>query len=377
MKIVIAADSFKETLSSSEVNDTLESAVLKIFPEAQVSKVKIADGGEGTVDCILSVMEGREIHSEVSGPLPGMRVNAKWCIVNNGRDAIIESASVVGLSLIPIELRNPRIATTFGIGELIKIVLGYNVENIYLALGGTSTNDGGCGIAQGIGIIFLDKDNNSIGYGGEKLLELKKIDRMSQDLRIRSAKFICLCDVENVICGLHGASHTYALQKGATHGDAVLLNEALYNYVKVIKSDISIDIHDLKSGGAAGGIAGGMKAFFNAELKNGIRTILELINFNNIIMDADLIITGEGKIDSQTIYGKVISGISETAKNKKIPVIAFCGIMEGIKRELQAQLNLKDIIPVVGAGFTREQSFENPAECLYQVAIEGLRKIKQ
>jgi glycerate kinase len=376
MKIIIASDSFKETLSSFEVNNVLESAVFKIFPEAQVVKIRIADGGEGTVDCILSSKTGQEVISEVSGALPGMKVNARWGIINDGKDAIIEAASVVGLSQLPFEMRNPRITTSYGIGELISVVMSYNVEKIYIGLGGTSTNDGGAGIVQALGIRLLDKNNNLIGLGGEKLIDLKKIDRLNQDLRLKDAKFICLCDVENVICGLQGASYMYGPQKGGTHADSVLLNEALYNYIKVIKSDLGYDIYDLKCGGAAGGIAGGMKAFFNAELKNGINTLLDLIDFQNLISDADLIITGEGKIDPQTLYGKVINGISFVARIHKIPVIAFCGIMEGSKNELIQKMGLKDIFPIVTRNITKEQSFEDPVEYLYKTAILGLRKTK-
>jgi glycerate kinase len=373
MKIVIASDSFKETLSSKEVNDVLEKTLFKIFPKTQVTKVLIADGGEGTVETILSQKQGKIIYSRVRGPRIEMKVKAKWGIFNDNEDAVIESAQTIGLSLLSKEKRNPKLTTSFGVGELIRQAMNQNVKNIYIGLGGSSTNDGGAGLAMALGVKLLDKHNKAIGYGGAELLKLKKIDITGVDKRIFNTRIICLCDVENKICGKQGASYIFGPQKGAPKNDVLTLDKALKNYATIIINNLGVDVFSLKGGGAAGGIGAGLFAFFNAELKNGIKTILDLIDFKNIINDVDLIITGEGKIDAQTCYGKAVKGISDIAKENGIPVIAFTGSIEGNKEEIKNKLGLKEIFSIVGNGVSKKESLENPRKYLFNTAIDGLK----
>jgi glycerate 2-kinase len=372
MKIILASDSFKESLSSSEVNDILEKCVQEVFPEAEVHKINVADGGEGTIASIINQRECQVFQKIVRGPLPGMKVKADWILLNNGKDAVIESASVIGLSLLATEKRNPCITSTYGIGEIIESAADLGVERIYLGLGGSSTNDAGSGIAIALGVKFLDKNNKSIPPGGKSLKDLVKVDTSGISEKIKNIRIICLCDVENTLCGPFGASCVFAPQKGASEEEVISLDGALENFANIIQKDLNIDILNLKGGGAAGGIAAGLSAFFNTEIKSGINTILDIIDFNGTIAGADLVITGEGKIDFQTLFGKVIAGIASRAHVKRIPIIAFCGILADDKERIMKELGLLDIFTMVNGKTSKEDSLNNPEKYLYERGLESM-----
>ena len=279
MKIIIASDSFKESLSSKEVNDTLEKGVLEIFPEAEIKKIQVADGGEGTIDCIKEQKDCRIFEETVQGPLSDIKVKANWLLIKDTNEAVIESASAVGLSLLPSEKRNPSITSTYGIGELINAAVNKEAKKIYIGLGGSSTNDAGEGIARALGVKFFDKNGNKIPPGGKALINLAKIDISGINNKMLDVQIICLCDVENTLCGPKGASFVFALQKGAMDEDLPLLDKALENFAGIVKKDFNNDILNIKGGGAAGGIAAGLKAFFNTEIKSGIDTITRYNKF--------------------------------------------------------------------------------------------------
>ncbi len=373
MKIVIASDSFKESLSSDKVNSIIADCLKELEPDIELVKVMIADGGEGTVDAIVNSREAEIKYNLVKDALGKKEIAVKWAVFNQGKDAIIEAASVVGLNLLPENERNPFYTTTIGIGELICHAADYGVENIYVGLGGTSTNDGGAGALSALGIKFLDDKANEIGHGGYCLKKLQKIDISGLKDSVKKIKFILLSDVENILCGDFGASHIFAPQKGASVMDAAVLDASLQNYQKIIKRDLQIDVSNLKGGGAAGGIGSGFNAFLHAEIRSGIKSILELIKFDEIIKDADLIITGEGKIDNQTKYGKAISGIINYAEKRNKPVIAFCALLGSEEEQIKKDTGLKKIYEIVTGNITKEISLGNPEKYLRICALKNLR----
>lgn len=360
MKIIIASDSFKGSLSSQEVNTIIAKTIVENFNNTEILKVNIADGGEGTLDAIINVCNCEIKETNVNDALLKNKIKVKWALINNKRDAIFEVASIVGLYLLKENERNPLFTTTYGIGELILHILDYNVDNIYIGLGGSSTNDAGTGALKALGIKFLDINNKEIQLGGINLSNLKKIDISNINKKVLNTNFILLSDVDNVLCGINGASYIFGPQKGATLEDVKILDNALQNFQNILKKDFNIDISNLKGGGAAGGIGAGFKAFLNAKIKSGINTILELINFEKIIKDSDFIITGEGKIDNQTKYGKAIKGITEIAKKYNKPVFAFCGLVDGDIDTLCNEIGLKNIFPVVNNKVSLEDSIKNP-----------------
>ena len=373
MNIIIASDSFKGTLSSKKVNAIIESSIIEKYPQFSITKVSIADGGEGTVEAITDSLSAHIKTTLVSDALCKKNIEAKWAIFNNGCDAIMEVASVVGLNLLDKKSQNPCYTSTYGIGELILEILKHNVKNIYIGLGGSSTNDAGTAAVSALGIKFLDSQYNPLPLGGVYLNELAHIDISNLNPLIKSKKFILLNDVQNILCGKEGASFIFATQKGATAEEVILLDNGLNKFQEILKKDLSIDVSTLKGGGAAGGIAAGFFAFLCAELKSGIESLLELINFNSIISKADLIITGEGKIDDQTKYGKTITGITSKAKN--IPVIAFCAILDGNKEKIKKDLGLKNIFSVINENVSIDMSLENAEKYLRDTVTKNLKNI--
>jgi glycerate 2-kinase len=364
MKIVIASDSFKESLSSEKVNTIIENTIKQYNQDIDVVKVAIADGGEGTVDAVTSSVPSEIREITITDALGNGKLDAKWALINNGDDAILEVASVVGLNLIPPYLRNPFYTTTYGIGEMIRHIAQTGVKNIYIGLGGSSTNDGAAGALQALGVKLLDSNSMEITGGGYYLSQLKRIDITSIEQSLKNISFTLLSDVENILCGKEGASYIFAPQKGATMEQVDILDKALLNFQNIIKADIHKDVSSLRGGGAAGGIGAGFHVFLNAQIKSGINSILELIEFDKIIYDADLIITGEGKIDNQTKYGKAISGIASYAKKMNKPVIAVSALLEGNKEEIKNDVGLKEIYHVVDKTVTKEMSIANPEKHL-------------
>jgi len=326
MKIVIAPDSFKESMTAAEAAEAINRGIKKVIPNANTVKVPVADGGEGTVQALINATNGKRIQVEVTGPL-GNKVNAEYGILGNGKTAVIEMASASGLHLVPFHLRNPLKTTTKGTGELILHAAKKGVKTIIIGLGGSATNDGGAGMAQALGVRFLNHKNEDIKPGAESLNEIKTIDTSNLAPLIKNITIKAACDVTNPLIGRNGASAVFGPQKGTSIEDVKQLDSVLTHYAKVIKEHIGIDVAYEKGAGAAGGLGAGLLAFLKAELKQGIELVLDAIHFDKILEDADLVITGEGKIDSQTIYGKTPIGVAKRAKKKGIPVIALCGTL--------------------------------------------------
>lgn len=324
MKILIANDSFKGSLDAVSVANAIEKGIKEVIKNADVVKRPLADGGEGTVNALVTSTAGVIHTTEATNPL-GQKVNACFGILGSGDTAVIEMATASGLLLISEKERNPMITTTYGTGELIKAALDKGCSNFIIGIGGSATNDGGIGMAQALGVSFLNDKGREVGFGGRSLKEIVKISMASLDKRVKEAKFTIASDVNNPLCGPKGAAYIYGPQKGASKDEVQELDQGLCHYGRIVEKELGIHIQDVPGAGAAGGLGGGMLAFLNAELKPGIEVIIEQIHLEKDIMDCDLVITGEGKIDNQTIYGKVPFGVANFAKKYSIPTIAIAG----------------------------------------------------
>ncbi|MGG0738246.1 glycerate kinase [Niallia taxi] len=324
MKIVLAPDSFKESLSALQVAESIERGFKQVLPNAEYVKVPMADGGEGTVQSLVDATGGRIIKKTVTGPL-GEAAEAFFGILGNEKTAVIEMAAASGLHLVPATKRNPLLTTTRGTGELIAAALEYNVNHIIIGIGGSATNDGGAGMARALGARFLNSDGQEITEGGGALSDLAAIDLSSLDSRLAHVKIEVACDVDNPLIGPKGASAIFGPQKGATPEIVNQLDENLAHYAEIIEKDLGVKIADVPGAGAAGGLGGGLLAFMQAELKRGVDIVMEAAKLSDIIAGADLVITGEGKIDGQTIFGKTPIGVAKTAKKHGVPVIGIAG----------------------------------------------------
>ena len=326
-KIVIASDSFKGSLSSLEVALAAEEGILRVFPECHVEKIPVADGGEGMVEALAEAVGGTPISCEVHDPL--MRpIRAEYILSADGKTAVLEMAAASGLTLVSAAERNPMKTTSFGTGELIRDALLRGCRDFLIGIGGSATNDAGTGMLRALGFRFLDREGRELGSGGEILSEIHRVDRSRVPAEVREARFTVACDVKNPFSGEHGAAHVFARQKGADDAMILRLDAGMKHFAEVIRESEGKDIQDIPGAGAAGGMGGGFLAFLEAELKPGIQMVLDALRFKERIQGADLIITGEGKLDRQTGMGKAPLGVLEAAKKQGIPVIAICGALE-------------------------------------------------
>lgn len=321
MKVVVAVDSFKDCLSSREISNIIEKSLKNVDENIIVEKIIIADGGEGTVDALKESIDFTIIDCIVENPL-GKKIKSQYGLVVDKGIAIIEMASASGLQLLDDNQRNPMYTSTYGTGELILDAINKGARKIYLGLGGSSTNDCGLGMVQALGVKIYDELGEIEKVSGKNLSLIKDIDIKGLKKEVLETEFIAICDVNNPLYGITGAAHVYGPQKGATPMIVKELDEGLKNICNILNKHFKIDLNSIPGAGAAGGMGAAACSFFNAKLKSGIDVILDFNNFEEKILDADLIITGEGKIDKQTINGKVISGIVKRAKSKKIIAIA-------------------------------------------------------
>lgn len=325
-RVVVAPDSFKGSLSSVEAAEAIRSGVMKAASGAEVVIVPMADGGEGTVDAVLAAAGGERIAVTVAGPL-GEPVEAAYGVLRDGRTAVIEMAAASGLPLLAADARDPMAATTYGTGQLIRDALGRGATRILIGLGGSATNDGGMGMAQALGVRFLDENGQEIsGHGcGRLLASVASIDAACIDPRLAGAEVTVLSDVTNPLCGPNGASAVYGPQKGATPELVEELDRGLTHYAERIAAHNGRLVRDVPGAGAAGGLGAGLLAFCNAELKPGIRVVMELAGFESVVEGASLVITGEGRTDGQTAFGKVPAGIADAAGRTGVPVVCLSG----------------------------------------------------
>jgi len=321
-KIICIPDSFKGTLSSAQVCNIMEEAIHCHFPLCEVVKIEVADGGEGSVDAFLAAVGGKKIAVTVNNPY--FEAMESFYGILDGNVAVIEMAAAAGLPLVSGR-PNPLETTTFGVGELILDAAKRGCKKIIVGLGGSSTNDGGCGAASAIGARFLDSHGQVFVPKGKSLIDIADIDLSGIDPMFNDIEIITMCDIDNPMYGPKGAAHIFAPQKGANPDMVIVLDEGLFHLASVIKKHLKVDVSTIPGGGAAGAMGSGMVAFFNSRLQMGIEAILDLVEFDRLIEGADLIFTGEGKIDSQSLQGKVPIGVAKRAKRAKVDVVAVVG----------------------------------------------------
>ncbi|WP_370606935.1 glycerate kinase [Citrobacter werkmanii] len=324
MKIVIAPDSYKESLSALEVATAIELGFREIWPEAEYVKIPVADGGEGTVEAMVAAMQGHLVHVDVTGPL-GNTIQAFYGLSGDERSAFIEMAAASGLEQVPANLRDPLKTTSWGTGELIRHALDAGVEHIIIGIGGSATNDGGAGMVQALGARLLDAQDEDIAHGAMGLESLARIDISQLDPRLAGCRIEVACDVTNPLTGKEGASVVFGPQKGATAEMIPRLDRALMHYAQLIARDLDVNVLELAGGGAAGGMGAALYAFCGAQLRRGIEIVTDALRLDACVADADLVVTGEGRIDSQTIHGKVPVGVAKIAKRYNKPVIGIAG----------------------------------------------------
>ena len=332
MKIVVAIDSFKGSLTSMEAGFAIKQGIHSVSENIEVIVKPLADGGEGTVEALVSGMNGREKKIEVTGPL-SEKVVCSYGILDASKTAIIEMSGVAGITLVPEHLKNPMNTTTYGVGEVIKAAIKEGCRNFIVGIGGSATNDGGVGMLQALGFEFLDENKKPVGRGGKVLGDIRYIYTKNHLPELDECHFKIACDVTNPLYGLNGAAYVYAPQKGADSNMVEILDKGLINYAKIVKEQLGKDVDNVPGTGAAGGLGYGFLAFLNARLESGVQIVLEEIHLEKDIQDADLVITGEGKLDFQTAMGKAPIGVAKLAKKFEKKVIAFTGcITEDAKK---------------------------------------------
>lgn len=322
MKILIASDSFKGCCNTLEAAEEFERGVRRVLPDAGIKVLPIADGGEGTVEAVISARGGSLRYAKVKGP-SGLKVRAAFGLIT-GEEAVIEMASASGLTLIR-GAKDPMSTTTYGTGQLIKEALDLGCKRIFIGIGGSATNDGGAGMARALGAGFLDRKGKAVPPGGGSLHLIKTIDISGLDSRLKSTEIVVMSDVNIPLCGKNGASAVFAPQKGASQKQVELLDAGLAHFAERVREQLGIDYRDAPGAGAAGGLGYGLMVFAGAQIRSGIRTILDINGFDKLASDADIIISGEGSIDGQSIYGKVPVGIAQRAKKLGKPVVVIAG----------------------------------------------------
>ncbi len=324
MRVVIAPDSFKGSLSAQAAAEAMARGVRAVFPEAELRLVPIADGGEGTVDALVSATGGRIAETRVTGPL-GEPVLARWGVLGDGATAVIEMAAASGLSLVPAERRDPRVTSTRGTGELIRAALDAGLHRLVIGIGGSATNDGGAGMARALGIRFLDAARRELPEGGAALVRLERIDLLGADPRLAGAEILVACDVDNPLTGPRGAAAVYGPQKGATPEMIAALDLALARFARVAAAATGREVSTVPGAGAAGGLGAGFLLFTAARLRPGVEIVLEATGFDALVQGAALVLTGEGRTDFQTAMGKAPVGVAEVARRHGVPVICLSG----------------------------------------------------
>lgn len=373
MKILFASDSFKGSLTSMQISNLLKQATSEIFPNAQTVSMSVADGGEGTMDSLVNSLGGTWKTVDVLGPLQE-NIKARYGILPEGK-AIIEMAEASGLPLVPSDKRNPQKTTSYGTGMLIRDALESGITDITIAIGGSATNDGGMGAMQALGIKFLDENNNELTGCGENLSKVKNIDLDNLHHAVAKTNFTVMCDVTNPLLGNQGATYTFGHQKGA---DDTMLAELEYGmsiYANKIKSTIGKDISGKEGSGAAGGLGFALMAFLGAKLQSGIDVVLDLLDFDKKLKDVDLVITGEGRMDNQSAFGKVPSGIGKRCKKMGVPAVAIVGgLLSGY--ESIYNCGIESVTTTINGAMTIDEALANSEDLYLDAARRLLRMIR-
>ncbi len=371
MKIIVAPDKFKGSMSATEAAELIEAGIKSVIPGVEIYKFPLSDGGEGLVESLAGKPGGTTKTLSVTGPL-GKPVDAEMGLIDGGKTGIIEMAAASGLALVPENERDPFITTTYGTGELILAALDRGCEKLIIGIGGSATNDGGAGMARALGAQFLDRDGHPINEGGGELKRLETIDISGLDPRLEKAQVLVACDVDNPLTGPGGASHVYGPQKGASPDMVKQLDRALENYARVIKKDLGLEVKNIPGAGAAGGLGAGLIAFLQAELLSGIDLVLEALKIEEYLPGCSLLITGEGKLDPQSAYGKAPVGIARRAKNYNVPAIALTGQIEGDLETFHRE-GLTACFAIADGPLSLEESIQRGPELLKTKTAELIR----
>ena len=369
--IVLAPDSFKESMTAKEVCTAMERGIKKANNKIICVHVPMADGGEGTMQSLVDATNGEVYSLKVFGPLGNM-VEAQYGILGEGEVGILEMASASGIQLIPAKQRNPLLTTTYGTGQLINACLDHGVKKILIGIGGSATNDGGAGVVQALGGKLLDKQGNELGFGGGELGKLTSIDLKNFDPRLKEVVIEVACDVNNPLCGEKGASNVFGPQKGATKEMIGILDDNLKHYADIIKNQLGKDVIDVPGAGAAGGLGAGLLAFLDGTLKKGIEMVIEYTGLEEKVKDADMVWTGEGSIDYQTQYGKTPFGVAAVASKHNKPVIALAGkVGEGI--DILYESGIDSIFGIMQGVTSIEEALVNGPENVEKTAENIIR----
>ncbi|WP_166626423.1 glycerate kinase [Jeotgalicoccus sp. S0W5] len=366
MKIIVAMDSFKGSVSSKEASDAVEVGIKSAFSEAEVKTYEMADGGEGTTDILVNSLGGQKIPKVVTGPL-GKEVTSYVGLVPSENLAIIEVASTSGLTLLSQDELNPKLATTYGLGELIEYAHALGARNFIVGLGGSSTNDGGVGMLQAMGYQFLDKNKQDIEQGGLALNQISKIIKTNEAAKFDGCNFRVACDVNNTLYGEAGATYVFGPQKGVTVEDLEVLNQGLKHYADKTLEDMNIDIAEIPGGGAAGGLGAAFHGYLGGQLETGVSLITDMLGIEEEIETADLVITGEGRLDAQTAMGKVPVGIAAIAEHYQVPVIGLAGSLSKDADQLNER-GLNAVFSIQAEPMPLDQAMEK------EVTIENIRR---
>ena len=336
MRIIVAPDSFKGCLAASEVSDAIASGLLEVWPDAEIEKIPMADGGEGTVDALVNATGGRFVTERVIGPM-GKPVEAVFGILGDVQTAVIEMAAASGLTLLSPRQRNPLMTSTFGTGQVMEAALDLGCRKLIIGIGGSATNDGGAGMAQALGVRMYDREGVEIKrVSGGKLADIGHINMRLADGRLPEVSIRVACDVDNPLYGPHGAARIYGPQKGATEEQIELLDAGLRSFAEVIKQDLGLDVAGIPGAGAAGGLGAGLLAFCGAKLEPGVDIVMDAVRLRDRMCQADLCFTGEGRMDGQTASGKTPSGVARVAAEFDVPVIAIAGSLSDDAAALHA-----------------------------------------
>ena len=373
MKLLFASDSFKGSLTSEKTVELLSRAAREVFGECECSGVPVADGGEGTVEAVIAAEHGEYINVKVHGPL--MEETESFYGTFDGNKAVIEMAAASGLPMVPEELRNPLNTTTFGTGELILDALKRGYRDISIAIGGSATNDGGMGCARALGVKFLDQDGNELEGFGRDLARVAAIDISGLDERVKDSKITVMCDVTNPLCGKDGATWTFGKQKGATPEIQEELEKGMCSYRDVIRETFGIDCDGIPGTGAAGGLGAALMVFLGGEMKSGIETVLDLIRFDERLEGVDLVVTGEGRTDWQSCFGKVMQGVGMRAKAKGVPVLGLSGSLGKNAMDI-CSCGISSLMTTVNAPMPLSEALERAEELYYEGALRMFRFVR-
>ena len=374
MKIVVAPQAFKGSISAQDAGQAMREGILRVFADAEVEVTPVADGGDGTLQTLVGLTGGSVRSVRVAGPL-GERIEAQWGALGDGQTAVIEMARTSGLALLSPAERDPLHATTYGLGEVLREALDAGFRSFIVGIGGSATNDGGAGMAQALGVRLLDETGRDLPPGGAALAGLRRVDVSGLDGRVMEARFSVACDVSNPLTGPEGASAVYGPQKGAAPDLVEQLDAALKNFAEVVERDTGTSIDAVRGSGAAGGLGGGMMAFLGGSLRAGVDIVLDHVGLEEKLEGADLVITGEGRIDFQTVYDKAPIGVARRAKRRGIPVLAVCGSLGKGFEDVHAE-GIDAAVSILTAPLTLDEASARAGDLIADAVAGAMRSMK-